>query len=119
MFLTGCTSKVITKTVIVQPEPFKFIKIDVNLSKIQDIPKLDLTDKVQYTDETKAKVEMDTSVWEVVRTISKIKTKVILREKLQKQMTQKALQGMLDQVDLYNQVIKDRNDTRIDKTNTK
>lgn len=114
IFLTGCTSKEVTKTVIVYPEPFKFVKIDVNLTEIKPIPTLSLTGKVSYTDKTKKKVQMETKVWKAIRTVSKEKTKVINVQELQIKSIQEALAETLWQVDLYNQTIKDRNDTKID-----
>jgi len=126
MFLTGCSSKVPTKTVIVQPKAFTFTTIDVNLSEVKPTLPLRLDGKIHFLDDSHTTISMDVDTWIDIRNISRSKTKEVTLLRIHKSILSKAYISLIEQVKIYNELmgissdcrdckatLKDTNDTKI------
>ena len=102
IFLVGCslcTPQI--KTVYVEPKPFKFTPIDVNLSEIKMVEKINLDGKLWFSDDSNSSVCMDADTWSPIRKSNKQKDINLRKGNLQKRILIKALDGNLKQMKRY------------------
>ena len=102
IFYTGCslcTPQI--KTVYVEPKPFKFTPIDVNLSEIKMVEKINLDGKLWFSDDSNGSVCMDVDTWLNVRKAKRAESFANKKLGLQKIILKKALDGNLKQMKRY------------------
>jgi len=105
IFYTGCSlCSQPTKTVIVEPTPFKFVPIEVNLTEVEEVKKIDLKGKLKFLDDRNLSVVMDVNTWVKIRRAKRDESFANRRLRLQKKILFKALDGNLKQIYRYKEL---------------
>jgi len=101
-FFTGCSlCPTQIKTEFVQTKPFKFIIIDVNVTKVKKTKPFSLAEKISFTNSKKTAVKISVETWVKLREINAKRVKANKRLRLHKLMLRKALDAVNKQIKKY------------------
>ena len=102
IFLVGCslcTPQI--KTVYVETNPFRFTPIDVNLSEVKEVEKINLDGKLWFENDSNSSVCMVVDTWLKVRESKNSKDVECKRLRLHNVILKKANDGNLKQIKSY------------------
>ena len=101
VFWTGCSSKVLTKTVYLEPKKFEFVPIEINVTEVKKVEPIPLKGKIEFIDNRNESIKMSVNSWLKIRRAKIDEHRANIRLRIHKEMYKKANKSLNRQIRLY------------------